>query len=161
MFSDAGSDEINDVIDSSYTSRVAEIFNVVLKSLGITLDFLDDDEEVRVLNDDDVTQHELNGQTYFCTDYQFFLMERIEEIKQEIFANTPILTEKQLQERIEEELKNKKYINGPLNEELGDLDLRVSEEIERIAKELSEEVNSEKESEETKAESTEEVTDNK
>lgn len=161
MFSDAGSDEINDVIDSSYTSRVAEIFNVVLKSLGITLDFLDDDEEVRVLNDDDVTQHELNGQTYFCTDYQFFLMERIEEIKQEIFANTPILTEKQLQERIEEELKNKKYINGPLNEELGDLDLRVSEEIERIAKELSEEVNSEKESEETKSESTEEVTDNK
>ena len=161
MFSDAGSDEINDVIDSSYTSRVAEIFNVVLKSLGITLDFLDDDEEVIVLNDDDVTQHELNGQTYFCTDYQFFLMERIEEIKQEIFANTPILTEKQLQERIEEELKNKKYINGPLNEELGDLDLRVSEEIERIAKELSEEVNSEKESEETKSESTEEVTDNK
>ena len=55
-------------IDKSYTSRVAEIFNVTLKSLGIGLEFVDSEDDIRVLNDDIVSEHTLKGQTYFCTD---------------------------------------------------------------------------------------------
>ena len=80
-------------IDPSYTSRVAEIFNVTLKSLGIGLEFLDDDEEVRVLNDDDVKQHELDGKAIMCTDYQFYLLQRASEIRDEILEDNPVLTE--------------------------------------------------------------------
>ena len=32
---------------------------------------------------------------------------------------------------IEEKLKNSSYINGPLNEEIGDIDLRLKEELDR------------------------------
>ena len=137
MFSDDGVKKI----DSSYTSRVAEIFNVTLKALGIGIDFIDEDERVRVLNDDDISQHTLKGKTYFCTDYQFFLMERIEEIKDEILENNPVLTESKLQEMIENEMKNRAYINGPLNEDLGDdFDLLLAEEIAQTVAKQKEEI---------------------
>lgn len=116
-------------IDNSYTSRVAEIFNVVLKSLGIGIDFLDEDEKVRILNDEYVSQHTLKGKTYFCTDYQFFLIERIDSIRDEILSINPVLTESKLQEMIEQEMKDRCYINGPLNEDLDDLEIKVMEEI--------------------------------
>ena len=116
-------------IDNSYTSRVAEIFNVVLKSLGIGIDFLDEDEKVRILNDEYVSQHTLKGKTYFCTDYQFFLIERIDTIRDEILSVNPVLTESKLQEMIEQEMKDRCYINGPLNEDLDDLEIKVIEEI--------------------------------
>ena len=116
-------------IDNSYTSRVAEIFNVVLKSLGIGIDFLDEDEKVRILNDEYVSQHTLKGKTYFCTDYQFFLIERIDTIRDEILSVNPVLTESKLQEMIEQEMKDRCYINGPLNEDLDDLEIKVMEEI--------------------------------
>lgn len=115
-------------IDSSYTSRVAEIFNVILRSLGIELEFIDDDSIIKTYNDEIISNHELNGHTYMCTDYQFFLIERTEEIRREILAKTPILTESKLKELTEETLRTKKYINGPLSEELGNLQERVDEE---------------------------------
>ena len=118
-------------LDASYTSRVAEIFKVILKSLGISLEFLDEDDEVKYLNDSDLSQHELNGSTYFCTDYQFFIMERIDRVKKSILEENPVLTESKLQEMIEDKLKNSSYINGPLNEEIGDIDLRLKEELDR------------------------------
>ena len=116
-------------IDKSYTSRVSEIFNVTLKSLGIGLEFIDEEDSVKVLNDDIVSQHTLKGQTYFCTDYQFYLIERMDEIRDRILSENPILTEPLLQKMIEKEMKENKYINGPLNEELDGLELRVLEEI--------------------------------
>ncbi len=106
-------------IDASYTSRVSEIFNVILKSLGIGLNFVDEEEEVLVLDDNTLKEHHLNDEVYFCTDYQFFLIERIEEVKQEILEEHPILTENQLKKMIEHELKTRSYINGPI---YGDLE---------------------------------------
>lgn len=144
-------------IDASYTSRVAEIFNVTLRSLGIELDFVDDDEVVQTLNDEDITQHSLDGRTYMCTDYQFYLMERTSDIRKEILAKTPIITENKLKEMTEEILKSRKYINGPLNEELGDLSSSVEEECKReyealidsIRKETEENINEESDEKET------------
>ena len=125
MFSNDGMIDI----DKSYTSRVSEIFNVTLKSLGIGLEFIDEEDSVKVLNDDIVSQHTLKGQTYFCTDFQFYLLERMDEIRDRILSENPILTEPLLQKMIEKEMKENKYINGPLNEELDGLELRVLEEI--------------------------------
>ena len=118
MFADDLNEDSISKIDSSYTSRVAEIFNVILKSLGIGLDFVDDDEKIKILDDETISNHSLNGVTYFCTDYQFYMMERAESIKQEIMERNPVLTTERLNQLIEEEMKKRDYINGPLKDEL-------------------------------------------
>ena len=141
MFSDDGM--VN--IDKSYTSRVAEIFNVTLKSLGIGLEFIDEDDVVKVLNDDVLSQHNLKGQTYFCTDYQFFLLQRMDEIRERILSENPILTEPILKKLVEKEMKEQKFINGPLNEELDGLELRVLEEVAQEFVRQQEEKNKESE----------------
>ena len=116
-------------IDASYTSRVSEIFNVILKSLGIKLDFVDDDEEVKVLNDDIIKQHKIDGKIYMCTDYQAFLMQRASDIRNEILEEHPVLTDSQLKAMIEEYMKKKKYINGPLSDDIGDLQISLEKEL--------------------------------
>lgn len=121
MFSDDLNDNAIKKIDSSYTSRVAEIFNVTLKSLGIGLDFVDDDDTIKVLDNDIISPHTLDGCTYFCTDYQFFLMERRKEIEEDVLRENPIILKSDLEESIEREMKKRSYINGPLKDELGTL----------------------------------------
>ena len=123
-------------IDASYTSRVAEIFNVYLKSLGIELDFVDTEEEIRTYDDTELHQHIIDDEMYFCTDYQAFLMKRASEIRNEILSENPVLTEKVLKDMIEESMKKKKYINGELHEELGDMELSLKKEIEESYQKL-------------------------
>ena len=138
QFSDLDSEM--DCIESSYTSRVAEIFNVILKSLGIGVDFIDTDNELMVFNDSEVKLHKLNGESYFCTDYQFFIIERIDELKKEILSKYPVITESQMRQKIENELKNRKYVNGPLREILQDLNLSVDRDITDILLEASKKI---------------------
>ena len=71
-----------------------------------------------VLDDETISNHSLNGVTYFCTDYQFYMMERAESIKHEIMERNPVLTTERLNQLIEEEMKKRDYINGPLKDEL-------------------------------------------
>jgi len=82
-----------------------------------------------VLNDDFIHQHELDGQTIMCTDYQFYLMQRASEIRDEILEEHPVLTESALKEMIENIMKKRRYINGPLNEEIGDLEINLKKEL--------------------------------
>lgn len=99
-------------IDSSYTSRVAEIFNVILKSMSIGLEFVDESNYVYALDTNVVSMHTLKGQNYFCTDYDFFIIERKEEIKEEILKETPIITSEELDRRINEVMKTRDYVMG-------------------------------------------------
>lgn len=100
-------------IDKSYTSRVAEIFNVILKSLSVGLDFVDEDNLIYPLDDTEMKTHELDGVQYLCTDYEFFLMQRRHDIKEEILEQNPIISTEELEKRIDEELKARDYIMGP------------------------------------------------
>lgn len=142
-----GDNESVQKIDASYTSRVSEIFNVYLKSLGISLEFVDEDDEIRTYDDSTLKQHKIDGETYFCTDYQAFLMRRAGEIRNEILEEHPALTEKALKELIEESMKKKKFINGELSEELGDMELSLKKELEESYQKLLQK-QMEKESEE-------------
>lgn len=118
-------------IDASYTSRVAEIFNVRLKSLGIGLDFIDEDNEIKILNNDIIKEHKIDDKIYMCTDYQAFLMERVNDIKKEIMEEHMILTENKLKEMIENEMRTRKYISGPLVDEIENLDKIIDEDLNR------------------------------
>lgn len=123
MFNFDGKDNKNKVkIDTAYTSRVAEIFNVFFKSLGLEIDYVDDDDVLRGYDDTEIKLHTTkNGETLLCTDYQFFLKERYEEIKEEILKENIIMTDEQLRSEIEARLKERRFINGPLYDEDGTL----------------------------------------
>ena len=99
----------------------------------------DESYEIEILNDDDIKQHELDGKSIMCTDYQYFLMQRAAEIRDQILEDNPVLTESTLKEMIENVMKKERYINGPLNEELGDLEINLKEELDKEYNRLMEE----------------------
>ena len=134
MFSDE-SDGIK-VIDKSYTNRVAEVFNVTLKALGIEVQFVDDDNVIRAFNNDTLTTHELNGNIYFCSDYQFFLLKRESEIRAEILSQNPVMLENELNALVKRTLKERKYLIGNYEDTMGDLSLDVEKENQIIHDEL-------------------------
>lgn len=108
-------------IDSSYTSRVAEIFKVIMKSLSLEIDFQHDDDRLCAYDTQNVSVHELDGQTYLCTDYQFFLLKQANEIKQEILKEHLMMTDEELQKEIEKRLRHNKYLNGRMYDNDGNL----------------------------------------
>jgi hypothetical protein len=99
-------------IDASYTSRVAEIFNVILKSMSVGLDFVDESNFIYNLDNNTISMHTLDGNNYFCTDYEFFLIKRKHEIRQEILEENPVITTEELDKRVEEVLKTRDYVMG-------------------------------------------------
>nr|DAR65086.1 MAG TPA: bifunctional DNA-directed RNA polymerase subunit beta/beta' [Caudoviricetes sp.] len=109
-------------IDNRYTSRVAEIFNVILKELGIGVEFMDDDY-INPMSDTNLSTHIFEGKTILCSDYKFFIIKRVDEITKEIFASEPIITDSELKERVINTLKTRKYLVGPTEEELDKLDI--------------------------------------
>ena len=50
-------------------------------------------------------------------------MERVQDIKEEILRENPVLTESALSEMICKEMKKRKYVNGPLVSEMGDIEI--------------------------------------
>lgn len=108
-------------IDNSYTSRVAEIFKVIMKSLSLEIDFQNDDDVLSAYDTQNVSIHTLDGQTYLCTDYQFFLLKQANEIKEEILNENLVMTEDELQKEIERRLRQNKYLNGRMYDENGNL----------------------------------------
>ena len=109
-------------VDDRYTSRVAEIFNVTLKELGVSIDFLEDDY-IGPINDTNLVTHNLNGKTILCSDYKFFIIERIDEIVKDIYSVEPVITEQDLRAKIIDKLENTKYLVGPTQEELKKLNI--------------------------------------
>ena len=108
-------------IDNSYTSRVAEIFKVIMKSLSLEIDFQNDDDVLCAYDTQNVKVHTLDGQTHLCTDYQFFLLKQANDIKQEILKEHLIMTDEELQKEIEKRLRQNKYLNGRMYDDDGNL----------------------------------------
>jgi hypothetical protein len=115
------SGETSAKIDNSYTSRVAEIFKVIMKSLSLAIEFENDDEKLCAYDTQNVSIHTLDGQTYLCTDYQFFLMQQAYDIKQEILKENLMMSDADLQTEIERRLRANKYLNGRMYDDDGNL----------------------------------------
>lgn len=97
-------------LDDSYDNRVAEIFEVINKYLGYEIEFYDDDKVVREYNKRAMCQFELKGKTYICTAWDFFLIRRREEIKDEILKEFPVIETSELNAKIEERLENTNFV---------------------------------------------------
>lgn len=106
-------DEIT--IDKSYTSRVAEIFAVILKSLGVRTDFVDEENILQPFDDESIYSFEIDGKSYFGTQYQQYLLTRINNIKNIILSEHGVLTEEELYKMIDDEMKSSKYVTGTVD----------------------------------------------
>ena len=105
----------------TYTSRVNEIFAVYLKSLGIKIEFVDDEDEIREYDDDHINVYTLDDEEYMCTEYQFMLLKRKKEIEKEVLANQGLMDADEFKKLVMEQLKNTDYVIGPDKSEYDDV----------------------------------------
>ena len=100
-------------IHSSYTSTAAQIFAVYLKSLGLRLRFIDDDDEFKEYNDSQISVHEYEGKEYLCTEYQFMLVKRRKEVEKEVLHECGLIDTDEFNKIVMERLISRSYIIGP------------------------------------------------
>lgn len=112
-------DVLEGAIDKSYTSRVAEVFSVILKSMALGVDFIDEDEIITAINDQEMSAHLFENRVIMCTDYQFFLIQRANDIRKEILEENAVMVASVLEKKVEEELQKRNFLMGPLKEEVG------------------------------------------
>ena len=115
--------DINDVdsimeLKDSYTSRIGEILNVKFKNLGIRLSFYDDEQLISAKNNIELRAHEYKGKNILCTDYQFYLMEMLDKIRDYILSEQPVISASELNERSIKILKSGEVVNGVVCEDL-------------------------------------------
>lgn len=94
-----------------FTSRVAEILSVHFKSLGYRLEFTDGDEVIDAFTSE-MGLHELDGMDVICTDFDFTMMERIQEIEKEIQSKHPVLDLEHLKLKVMKEFLSDKFLDG-------------------------------------------------
>lgn len=100
-------------ISSSYTSRTAEIFSVLLKSLGLRLDFVDENDELSEYDDEHISLHVYDDQEYLCTEYQFMLVKRRKEIESAILKERGIVDSDEFEKLVKERILSTDYVVGP------------------------------------------------
>ena len=93
-------------IDDSYDIRSAELFGVIFKSLSLRVRFADSDEELRSLDSVIMKEQHYDGKVFIMTDADFYMMKVRDEIKDKIQETYPILTQQELDAKIEEELES-------------------------------------------------------
>lgn len=97
-------------VGKTYESRVAEFFEIILKSLGFRLEFLDSDDDFVELSVDDLQWFELaNGKSVFCSEYDKYIIDRRTEIASEILEEYGALNIDELNEMIDDEIKDRQY----------------------------------------------------
>lgn len=103
---------VNLEIDDSYDIRTAEIFGVIFKSLGCRIRFANTDEQVRSIDDCIIREHCYDGKVYLMTDYDFFMMKIRDEVRDKIQETYPIITEDELNKKIDLEMESTRRLIG-------------------------------------------------
>ena len=108
-------------IDDSYTSRTAEILNVVLMSLGYKNEFINEKNRLK-----DYTGHvesiHINKESYLLDDLDATLLENVISIEEDIYSEKPLIDKDELIDIVRERLSSGMFVSGSVD----------SEDIERI-----------------------------
>ncbi len=109
IMSDPESENQIDLIDDSYTSRVAEILQVLFKSLSIEIDFVDTDNMISPMD-----FYKLKIHTYkkkkmklICTDYQFEILQTASAMQDLILERNGVCKMDALMKFINKEMKKR------------------------------------------------------
>ena len=141
LFSDDNDPNAIHKIDKSYTNRVAEIFNVTLKTLGLSLDFVNDEDRIQILTDDDVSDHLIGNTHFMVSNYQAYLIQTMYDIREGILEERPIITKTELNKLILDTIENKGIADGPIKRDLIKLFTDTEVKIEEARDKFSEEIN--------------------
>ncbi len=106
-------------VDKSYTSRVAELFYVIFKSLGLEIEFIDEDNEIRTMSSENIAEHSYDGEIYLVSDYDFYLIKTEKDIRNKILEMNPVIEVKDLEEMVQTELSTTKRLLGSVYDESG------------------------------------------
>lgn len=104
-------------ISDSYTSRVAEIFGVILKSLGIKIEFIDDVEQLCEYDDLSINVFSYNDIDYMCTEYEFMIIKRYLDTQEKILKEVSLIDKDELKQKVLKELVDTEYLIGPSTED--------------------------------------------
>ena len=91
-------------------SRVAEIFDVYLKSLGLEIDVVDEQNELVPLNDEYLTDYTPDDKTYLCTEFQKFLYERLKSVEEEVQREHPVEDIYTIAQMVDDRMKHSNYV---------------------------------------------------
>lgn len=101
-------DSIKLDLKKKYTSRSAEIYNVILKSLGLGVDFDDGDiETVAHYDDNEIKVFQHGDRTFIATEYAMHLAERRLVVEDDVLYEFPIIETSSLNKEVDERLKDK------------------------------------------------------
>lgn len=99
-------------MDDVYISRVAEIFKVKMKALGIGVEFVDEDDDLLALDDEVTTTHRFKGKEIVCTNYQFFVLQQEDKIREEVLTEYPCIMGSDLTREIKKRIDERFYITN-------------------------------------------------
>lgn len=103
-------DKVN-YIDKYYTSMVAVIFEVILKSLSLEYECIDKDNQL-IGYEDSIKTFEIDDMTIMCTEYHFMLLQRMKVIEAEVFETVGLMDQGELDDKIITTMKATKYLQS-------------------------------------------------
>jgi predicted RNA-binding protein associated with RNAse of E/G family len=109
-------------ISDTYDSRTAEIFSVILMSLSLGLEFVDEDSILKDYDKGNMKSHVINGKAYLCSDFTAMMLERTMDIEKSILKEHSVMDLNELKDAVHERLMEGGHLMGTKNED----------EIERI-----------------------------
>lgn len=99
-------------IDDTYDSRTAEIFNVILMSLSLGLEFVSEENELKYYDKDNMSSHVINGKAYLCSDFTAMMLERVFDTESGILSGNSIMDLNELKDQVRDTLLSTPHLIG-------------------------------------------------
>lgn len=121
-----------------YKSRAAEIFSVLLKSLGLEIIFEDSDNIITSIDNTIIYEQIFKGKIYLCTDWDMYLIKFEDRIRSQILEEYVIIDGEKLEQLVQERIHEVSPMIGPdlgkkaLDKILNDDDIWKSKRIKKI-----------------------------
>lgn len=99
-------------ISDTYDSRTAEIFSVILNSLGFDVEFTDSDSELSYWDTDKYVTRKIGDTSFLGSEYTANMLERIDEIAKEYLSDKSIMDKGELVDLVRDKLMAGQYLMG-------------------------------------------------
>lgn len=98
-------DEDDYTLPSTFDNRAVEIFDVIFKSLGCGIEFVDEDSIIESTDNQEIKEHFYNDKAYLCTDREFRDIKKRFDIVKSVKEEYGLITNDELEIKIKEALK--------------------------------------------------------
>ena len=99
-------------ISDTYDSRTAEIFSVILNSLGFDVEFTDSDSELREWDNEKYVTRKIGDTSFLGSTYTANMLERIDSIAKGYLEDKSIMDKGELVDLVRDKLMAGEYLMG-------------------------------------------------